>query len=468
MGRRHLLLRAATGAAAAATTLAFAPPALASWSAPDRLSSPSASSVHQPTGTPSLGIDARGNALATWAQGFGRDWRLARRTAGAATFGTERAAPDLGGEVVDADLPVPLVYGSGQAVAIEQRRGRSTCGGFATRYALTARAGPRLATARPLATILSHRQPPPLAFAGNRHGVALAAWIEYPRDAHGRCVRTRGEVLKAAVYRPGTGFGPSVTLIRGVVAHTVAVAVGERGHMLVAIRRSGSLETRLRGPSGHWSAARRLAIPDARVDAVKAAIAPDGAAWLLWSSAGGGVRTVSGAVHRPRTTRFGGVRVLERAPLPDELLDSPERWRLRIASPERYTGATAAWTSSDGVHLRVMVALARGDDPLQAPAQLTPADESYVLGDLALGAGRRAIAVGSRPADGPARALVAVSGGIAPFGTLEPVADGGGRIGGEALAIDPVTRRPTLVWMETLPFTGSPVTPVAVFASTRG
>jgi hypothetical protein len=465
MRRRRLALLRRAAIAAAGIALLPACAALASWSPADRLSSPSADALRRPTGTPALAIDASGGALATWARDFQRGWRLARRPAGAARFGAERGAPYLGDEVVEREAPAPLAYGAGRAVAIEQRRGRSTCGGLATRYALAARTEPSLAATRHLATIFSHQQPPPLAFAGNRHGLALAAWIEYPHDARGRCVRTRGEVLRAAVFRPRAGFGAPVTLARAVVSQTVAVAVGERGHMLVAIRRRGALETRLRGPSGDWSVARRLAIADERVDAVKAAIAPDGAAWLLWSSAAAGVRTVSGAVHRPRTTRFGGVRVLERAALPDELRDGPERWRLRIASPERHTGATAAWTSSDGVHLRVMVALARGDDPLEMPVQLTPADQDYVLGDLALAAGRRAIAVASRPPDGPARAFVAVSGGSAAFGALEPVGNRRGRIGGEAVAIDPLTRRPTLVWIESRPTTASWQS--IVFASTK-
>ncbi len=459
--RRRATGRAAARAAATGvlTLLVCTPAAFASWSAPQTLSS------QQATGTPALGIDARGNALATWARPFERGWRLASRPAGANAFGPQRAAPYLGDEVVDAGLPVPLVYGHGQALALEQHKGRSTCGGLATRYAIAARSGPRLAGARHLATLFSHQQPPPLAFAGNRHGVAIAAWIEYPRDARGRCVRTRGEVLKAAVHRPGAGFGAPVTLIRGVVSQTLAVAVGERGDMLVAIRRKGSLETRSRGLSGRWSAPRKLTIADQRVDAVRAAIAPDGAAWLLWSSGSSGVRTVSSAVRAPRTTRFHAPRVLERSVLADELIDSPERYRLRIATPQRGTGATAAWTSSDGVHLRVMVALARGDDPLAPPAQLTPADEDFVLGDLALGAGRRAIAVLSRPATGPGSALVAVSGGIAPFGAPEPVGDSGGRIDGEALALDPVTREPTLVWTETRPATPTPET--VVRAATR-
>jgi hypothetical protein len=459
--RRRSALVAGTGIA----LLVAGAPAAASWSPPDALSSSSADIGRQPTGTPTLGIDARGNALATWARSFGRGWRLALRPAGGSAFGPERPAPYLGDEVVDRELPTPLVYGSGQAVALEQQKGDATCGGLATRYALTARTGPTLARSRKLATILSHQQPAPLAFAGNRGGAALAAWIEYPRDARGRCVKDRREVLRAAAYRPGRGFGAPVTLRRGLVSQLVAVAVGQSGDALVVIRRRDGLETRSRRPSGHWGPVRRLTIADERVDVVRAAIAPDGAAWLLWSSARSGVRTVSAAVRRPHATRFGSVRTLDRGALPDELRDSPERWRLRIATPERGTGATAAWTSWDGAHLRVMLADARGAEPLAPRGPVTPDGEHHVLGDLALGAGRRAIAVMSRPAEGPARGLVAVARGSAPFGALEPVGEGSGRLSGQALAINPVTRQPGLAWVEVRPATPSPR--ATVFASTR-
>ena len=235
--------------------------------------------------------------------------------------------------------------------------------------------------------------------------------------------------------------------------------------MLVAIRRKDALETRLRGPSGHWSAARRLAIADHRVDAIRAAIAPDGAAWLLWSSTSDGVRTVSTAVRRPGTTRFGSVRILERSTWTGDLADSTERWRLRIAAPERGTGATAAWTGWDGEHLRVMAAPARGDAPLGAPTPVTAAGTDHVLGDLALGAGRRAIAVVARPDEESARALVAVARGTGAFGAPELVRETAGSISGEALALDPATRRPTLVWTEVRVAVSTPLT--TAFASTR-
>jgi hypothetical protein len=208
-----------------------------------------------------------------------------------------------------------------------------------------------------------------------------------------------------------------------------------------------------------------LRIADERVDAARAAIAPDGAAWLLWSSVQGRVRSVSAAVRRPRTTRFGRARVLERSPVSDVLLDSPLRWRLRIATPERGTGATAAWTSFDGAHLRVMVAVARGDDPLEPPARFTPPGEDQVLADVALRAGRRAIATLAGPLYDVAQPMVAVASGIGAFSPLEPVGDGLGRVGGAAISIDPVTRQPTLAWTESRVDTAVPLT--TVYASTR-
>ena len=464
--RRRAVRRTAARAAGAGIVLllACAPAAIARWSPPDRLSSP-AGVTRQATGTPTLGIDARGDALVTWARAFGHDWRLARRPAGATRFAAERAAPHLGDEVIDRELPSPLVYGSGRAVALEQREGRRTCGGFATRYTLVARTGARLGRARRLATIYSHQQPPPLAFAGNRRGAALAAWIEYPRDARGRCVRTRWEELKVAVHRPAAGFGAPATLRRGVGSQLVAAAVGERGDMLVVIRRKDALETRSRGPSGRWDAPRRVSVADRRLDAIRAAVGPDGAAWLLWSSTSSGVRTISAAFRPPRATRFGSVRTLERGPWPGELVDATERWRLQLAAPERGAGATAAWTGWDGTHERVTVALARRDEPIGAPEPVTAGGTDHVLGDLALGAGRRAIAMVSRPVDGPERPLVAVARGTGPFGAPEPVGAAGGGISGEALALDPITSRPTLVWTRVRFGALTPVT--TVLASTR-
>jgi hypothetical protein len=159
------------------------------------------------------------------------------------------------------------------------------------------------------------------------------------------------------------------------------------------------------------------------------------------------------------------VRILERGVWPSELGDTTDRWRLRLAAPERGTGATAAWTSAAGPHPRVMVASASNDDPLGAPGPVTPADEDHALGDLTLGAGRRAIAVVSRPGEGPERVRVAIARGTAGFGAPELVAESSEAFGGEALALDPTTGRPTLVWTETHLTMAARVT--AVFASTR-
>jgi hypothetical protein len=129
-GRRRAVRAAGTGIALlllAATPAATA----ANWSPPDRLSPPEV--ARRPAGTPTLGIDARGGALATWARPSGPGWRVARRPGGAARGGPEGGAPAQGDEVGERELTVPLVYGAGRALALEQRDGGRTCGGFATR-----------------------------------------------------------------------------------------------------------------------------------------------------------------------------------------------------------------------------------------------------------------------------------------------------------------------------------------------
>jgi hypothetical protein len=65
----------------------------------------------------------------------------------------------------------------------------------------------------------------------------------------------------------------------------------------------------------------------------------------------------------------------------------------------------------------------------------------YVLGDLASGAGRR-FAIALAPAS-PGPPVVAHA------GKLEAVGSGGGTVTGEAVALDPVTGQPTLVWTAT-------------------
>ncbi len=193
-------------------------PALAAHAtpAPQRLS-PDSASLQGPA---RLAIGARGDEFAAWQLRFEKGWQAAGRPATSRRFGALGALA-LGEETVDREMPSPLAYGN-RVLALTQREGKRTCGGSASSFELVARTGGvggGLRRSQRVATILSHQLPPPLAFAGTARGVALAAWVEYPRDRRGR-----------------------------------------------------------------WSAPRPISAPAARVDALRAAIAPNGAAWLLWSN----------------------------------------------------------------------------------------------------------------------------------------------------------------------------------------
>ena len=342
------------------TLIVCTPAALASWSAPQTLSS------REATGTPALGIDVHGAALATWARQFGRGWRLASRPAGADAFGLQRAAPYLGDEVVDGALPAPLVYGDRRALALEQHKGRSTCGGLATRYALAARSGPGSpapATSPPSSRTSSRRR---------SRSPATDTESRSPPGSSTRATRAAAASGPAArcSRRPSTGREPASAARHAASRRRVPDRRGGRrrarrharghppqGRPRDALARDlGSLERAARAHDrrpARRRAARRDRPRRRRLAAVveRAQRGPHGeqrgppgrarrasARCASWSAAS---LTGNQAARQPR-------------PLAPAHRDARSR----------RTGATAAWTSSDGVHLRVMVALARGDAPL--------------------------------------------------------------------------------------------------------
>ena len=211
---------------AAGLALALAPGiAGASWSAPDTLSS--GSGLSGPAGTPTLAFDSRGRALATWPVSFGRRWRLASRAPGASRFGAERAAPQLGHEVVEGAAPAPVLYGADRVVAVQQRKLGPGCGGRA-RYDIESRFGRSTGAFRPprrIARIHSSLEPPTIALAGNRRGQALVAWVEVARNGQGRCVRPVREIVRVAVRRSGEPFERPFTLSGARFIRDLAVAV---------------------------------------------------------------------------------------------------------------------------------------------------------------------------------------------------------------------------------------------------
>ena len=216
------------------------------WTSPQRLT------AGLGAGTPTLGFDGSGAALATWATaapGAGR--RSASRAPTRVAFGPSRTAPDIGEEVIEGLPPAPVIDRSGGVIAIEQRRVRPASG-LATIFDLTPRFGRvngTFARARGGWRIFSHTEPPAVALAGNTRGVAVVAWLQLRRDAHG-CVNR--EDVRVAVRRPGGTFGAPVTLARGASSGLIAASVSSDGQLLVAWRHGPAIETRSRAQRGPW------------------------------------------------------------------------------------------------------------------------------------------------------------------------------------------------------------------------
>jgi hypothetical protein len=280
------------------------------WTSPQRLT------AGLGAGTPTLGFDGRGAALATWATaapGAGR--RSASRAPTRVAFGPSRTAPDIGEEVIEGLPPAPVIDRSGGVIAIEQRRVRPACG-LATIFDLTPRFGRvngTFARARGGWRIFSHTEPPAVALAGNTRGVAVVAWLQLRRDAHG-CVNR--EDVRVAVRRPGGTFGAPVTLARGASSGMIAASVSSDGQLLVAWRHGPAIETRSRAQRGPWGPTRALKV--GVVDSFAATLASTGATYVIWTQtpSHGPVqvgRLVGAAVRSAHATRFS-TRILDRGP----------------------------------------------------------------------------------------------------------------------------------------------------------
>jgi hypothetical protein len=451
---RRVSLRAAclAGAGLAATAAIARSDAGTGWTTPQRLATGEA------RGTPSILLDARGWALTTWRPATGGGRRLASRAPSSSLFRAERAAPDIGDEVVEAPPPGPVVDRSGQVIAVQQRKVRHACG-LSTVYELTPRFGRMNGTfsaPRGRWTVFSHTEPPAIALAANPRGLAVVAWLELRRDARGHCVNQ--QVVRAAVRRPGGRFGAPVTLAVGASSGvgSFAASVDERGEVLVAWRHGQSLQLRIRSRTGRWGATRSVVIGP--MDSMTAVLADDGSACLAWTRfvpAGGGenARIVGAAVRSPRGT--WSESTLERATWPVRLVDRPERRVVRLV--RRGRGAIAAWTHWTGDHLQVLTG-SLADGRFGVAGVATPTGDDDALADLAVGpAGRVALAVTANASEVPSGPLV-LQGGASGFGSPEPVGALDASVDGAALAYDPASAAPTVVWTQDR----------TIWASTRG
>jgi len=437
-------VRTATIAAVAAVAV-LAPAAArgAGWTAPQMLSSASGA----PSGTPTLAFDARGWAFAAWADRLGGH-RSASRPPAASRFRPQRVAPDTGEEVLEGAPPAPVVDAAGGVVAIQQRRLGPACG-LATRFALTPRFGKVDGTFAPgqtAWTVYSHTEPPAVTLAGDARGLTVVAWLGIERDTRGRCERPVSASVRVAVRRPGASFGPLATLAHHVSTQSIASAVDAHGGIVLAWRTGHAIAVQMRSPSGVWDRVRRVSA--GVVTSLALSTAPDGTSYLLWTGRAAGAsldtRDVSAAVLPAGSTRIT-TRTLDHGIWPNHLFTLPAHFAVRLALLRR--GAIASWTSWDGAHLRVQVATATGAG-FRGAQQATPAGQDWAMGDLAVGpAGQPALALTSGAVETAAGPFVALGSAAGAFGTPEALGTGTAPVAGEALAFDPRTGRPTLVWI---------------------
>ena len=437
---RRFLLAGVLGVLAIAPVSGAA--ASGAWTTPQVLSTRTVS------GTPTLAFDARGWAFSTWPSA-GEHQQSASRPPSAVAFRPHRVTPYPGEETVESAPPAPVVDDSGEVIALQERRGRDTCG-LATLVTLTPRFGRvngAFARARGGWTISSHTLPAAAALGGNARGAAVVAWMQIQRGPHG-CIPK--ELVRVAVRAPGGKFGTPMTLAHAASAGAIAASVGQDGAVLVAWRYQRTIQMRLRSPAGVWGPVR--SVRTGPLQTFAAALGTNDATYLIWThteamgppEAG---RIVGGAVCEARSTRCD-TTVLERGtwPVPDEGGLEPEQFAVRLAFVRG--GVMAAWNGWAGGHPLVRTAVATGSS--FGPARpATPTGQAFVLGALAVSpAGRPALALEAagvpvRAATGP---FVAFGSPDGVFGLPEAVGSGSRRAEGEALAFSPVTGRPTLVW----------------------
>lgn len=431
---RIALVVAVALAALVPSEVSAAPP----WSAPQTISSAAAKGIYQPE----LGFDARGRALASWSAarttGRGLVERTATRAPGAAAFGPERAAPNFAAP--------PVLYGYTRALALERRSlGRERCG---ERISLRARFGQstgvfgapdRIASFVPRGIVAY----PDVALAANNAGQALAAWITSSRNC-------KPQVVRIAERRPGGSFGSPLTLRSGggYQARSISAAVGQGGDMLVAWNRARKMEARYRPAGGRWGPVQRLGtIPDfARV---LTAVAQNGRAYVAWSvevfNPDYPLRVVGAAVRPANAIRFGKAQVLEQSKVLDYQADI--HLRLQIARPG--AGAVLAWTGWSGPSgFRARVSETNSRAQFAAPGWDSPPGRRFGVGGLAVGTdGQQVLAMSELDDENLPKGLFATQ--RPPGGSFGPPEEvGGAGSSSQAVAVDPITRRPTVVWSQ--------------------
>lgn len=444
--RRVLLLVTLAGALFAAAAAHAAAP----WSEPVALSSPSTFALD-----PRLAFDRVGTAHARWAwqdTTAGRSGqRAAPRPPGTAAFAAEHRLPT--------HLAPLAVYGRGRVATLHQRRATNRRRDSRLRLTVTfGSAGGRFGRPR---TLTVYRPTGLPALDANARGDLAVAWLARPRRGRGR--------VWVRIRRAGQRqFGPRILLARpprgGVArARRVTVAVGPRGHVLVAWEQGGRIHQRFaRSTRGRFGPGQRLSTEESFNADFQGEVAADGRAILAWgsqfTSEGGdrGPARVQVAVKPAGSRRFGrGILLASSDP---SLPVQAGSFALAVDPSGR---ALVAFDAPAGDRTHVTVASSGPNDDF-ADRQVLSGPEGGTTYDVASGPRGDAVVLWAR------RQANGVIGGDvlasqrpfgAAFGAPETVSAGGGSSQAR-VAFDPRTGLPTAVWVRQVepPAAGPPST----------
>jgi hypothetical protein len=395
--------------------------AQAPWSPPQNVSSP-----HLFVDPVAVTSSGDGTALAwwSWQDGVGASARtgssLASRPPGAAAFGPERAAPS--GTIAVAG------FAQTRAIALTDRAiGPANVG----RTRLSAAFGRTNGTFDPQRTIADGPRLDRPVLAVNARGDAAIAYFQDNGVDNDR--------VMVSLRRPGGSFGTPFQVGHGAI-RSVAVAVGQRGDVLVAWDARGTIRARYRLLNARgFQPIETIASEPTYFAQIHAAVADSGRCYLAWSAqllTEGGTRgpVFYEVAVRPSGHRFRAAQLLERQG------ENQSQGPIAITTLSR--DATVAWTGFDGAHSRVRIASTDPTGRFGAPQDISPAGGDAAVSDLVTGGDGTRLVVWDNGGFDANQVFAALAPPGGSFGAAEAVSPAQEAREGRAL----LAPKPTVVW----------------------
>jgi hypothetical protein len=298
--------------------------------------------------------------------------------------------------------------------------------------------------------------------AADPRGDVAAAWLE-PRPPVRGSADPPPLGVRVALRRPGHAFGRATTVgeaveyLEGLTLFDLAY--GANGDLVVAFQRTRSepvsqrtleLAVRVKRPGRGFGPLQSLG-QSRGSSSIATAVAPSGAAVVAWGTQDGGEGvelpwTVRAAVLRARAHRFAGTQLLD-----------PGRVARPVGPVSAAIGrdgtATVAWSGTsvtDGeAAYPVQVATARPRESFAAPTQLAPTGAASDV--VTAGDGTTTVLWGPlTDPDGEFADGILASrrpSGASLFAAPETVSQRKTRVNRAAIALDPQTGRPAVLWI---------------------